>query len=157
MQTTFRTACAWLLVVAACAKAAPEPEAVTLPPMPPVAPSTLSAEPPRPVPAADPGCPEQKELPAVSAGTSTAPFDRGAAQQAIAGARLDCCKHDPPAVTAHVTLTFDPAGHVSRAVLDQGSLADTPVGDCVVTQYKAIRVPAFGGAPVKVGKSFTLR
>lgn len=159
MPISFHTTCAWLLVLAGCAKAAHEPETVTLPPMPPVAPSSVPAEPTASAralaPVADP-CSTENEGPSVSGGSSTAPFDRGAAQKAIAGARLSCCKHDAP-VSGHITLTFDNAGHISSAVLDQGSLAGTPVGDCVVAQFKAIRVPAFGGTPVRVGKSFALR
>lgn len=160
MQAISRTACVWLLVTAGCAPApsAREPEAVTLPPMPPVTPSSVPAEPRSPNPAlvADRGC--ASEPAPVSAGSSTAAFDRAAAQQAISGVQLSCCKHEGAAAAGHVTLTFDLSGNVSSAVLDQGTtIAGTPDGDCVVAQYKAIRVPAFGGTPVRVGKSFTLR
>lgn len=139
------------------APSAHEPEVVTLPPMPPVVASSVSPPAP-PAPAAERGCSQESERPAVAPGSSTAPFDRSAAMQALAGVRVSCCQRSgEPRASGHVSLTFGNSGLVERAELDQGSLAGSAAGDCVVGLFKAVRVPAFGGPVVKVGKSFTMR
>ena len=59
-------------------------------------------------------------------------------------------------VTPPVTVTFEPSGAVSSAVVDSGPYPGTPVGGCIAGKYRGARVPAFGGSSVKVGKSFSL-
>jgi hypothetical protein len=53
-------------------------------------------------------------------------------------------------------VTFGPDGSVQSAVVDQGPFPGTSVGGCIAGKYRGAHVPAFGGAPVRVGKSFTL-
>jgi hypothetical protein len=90
-------------------------------------------------------------------GTSSAPFDRGAAAAALGGVNVQSCKKsDGPTGSGHVTVTFGPDGSVQSAVVDSGPFPGTPVGGCIAGKYRGAHVPAFGGAPVRVGKSFTL-
>jgi hypothetical protein len=58
--------------------------------------------------------------------------------------------------TGHVTVTFAPSGRVSSVVVDDPSFSGTPAGRCVSTSYFRAVVPPFEGAPVRVGKSFSL-
>ena len=95
--------------------------------------------------------------PAGGGGGSTAPFDRGAAAAALGAVNVQSCKKaDGPTGSGHVTVTFAPDGSVQSAVIDGGSFPGTPVGGCIAGKYRGAHVPAFGGAPVRVGKSFTL-
>lgn len=90
-------------------------------------------------------------------GGSTAPFDRGAAAAALGSVNVQACKKgDGPTGAGHVTVTFGPDGSVQTAVVDSGPYPGTAVGGCVAGKYRGARVPAFGGAPVRVGKSFTI-
>jgi hypothetical protein len=90
-------------------------------------------------------------------GGSTAPFDRGAAAAALGGVNVQSCKKgDGPTGAGHVTVTFSPDGSVQSAVIDSGPFPGTPVGGCIAGKYRGAHVPAFGGAAVRVGKSFTL-
>jgi hypothetical protein len=54
-------------------------------------------------------------------------------------------------------VTFGPSGRVQDVVVDDASFAGTPAGRCVMTAFFNARVPSFVGAPVRVGKSFTIR
>jgi len=92
-----------------------------------------------------------------SGGGSTAPFDRGAASAAIGAVNVQSCKKpDGPTGTGHVKITFAPNGSVSSAVVDGGPYPGTAVGGCIAGKYRAAHIPAFGGAPQGVGKSFTI-
>ncbi len=90
-------------------------------------------------------------------GGSTAAFDRGAAAAALGGVNVQSCKKaDGPTGSGHVTVTFQPDGSVQSAVVDSGPFPGTPVGGCIAGKYRGAHVPAFGGAPVRVGKSFSI-
>ncbi|MBX3206011.1 MAG: zinc-ribbon domain-containing protein [Labilithrix sp.] len=89
--------------------------------------------------------------------SSTAPFDRGAAAAALGAVNVQSCKKsDGPTGSGHVFVTFAPDGSVQSAVIDSGPFPGTSVGGCIAGKYRGARVPAFGGAPVRVGKSFTV-
>jgi predicted Zn finger-like uncharacterized protein len=101
----------------------------------------------------------KKDAPAAGGGggASTAPFDRGAAAAALGAVNVQSCKKaDGPTGSGHVTVTFSPDGSVASAVIDSGPFPGTPVGGCIAGKYRGAHVPAFGGAPVRVGKSFTV-
>jgi predicted Zn finger-like uncharacterized protein len=88
---------------------------------------------------------------------STAPFDRGAAAAALGNVNVQSCKKpDGPTGSGHVTVTFAPDGSVTTAVVDGGPFPGTSVGGCIAGKFRGARVPPFGGAPVRVGKSFTI-
>src|SRR5205823_625200 len=87
---------------------------------------------------------------------SGAPFDRGAASGALGGIDVQACKKpDGPTGPGHVTVTFAPDGSVASAIVDQGAFPGTPVGGCIAGRFRGAHVPAFSGAAVRVGKSFT--
>lgn len=125
---------------------------------------------PAPTPAAGGGKPKSMEQAMCEAtgtcgkGAAAAPaaapgaaFDRGAAAASLGGVNVASCKKpDGPSGSGHVTVTFAPSGSVSSAVVDGGPFPGTPVGGCIAGKYRSAHVPAFGGSPVKVGKSFSL-
>jgi len=88
---------------------------------------------------------------------SGAPFDRGAASGAIGSVNVQsCAKPGGPTGAGHVKITFAPNGSVSAAVIDSGPFNGTPVGGCIVGKFRGPHIPAFGGGPITVGKSFTI-
>ena len=90
-------------------------------------------------------------------GAASAPFDRGAAAASIGGVNVQGCKKaDGPTGSGHVKITFAPNGQVSSAVVDSGPFPGTAVGGCIAGKFRGAHVPAFGGAPMTVGKSFTV-
>lgn len=90
-------------------------------------------------------------------------FDRIAATEALEAVDLSACSDaSGPTGPGHITVTFAPDGGVLDSQLDTGRddsaspLAGTPRGQCIIEQFRAARIPTFDGAPVKVGKSFTI-
>ena len=82
-------------------------------------------------------------------------FDRAAAAAALTGVDLAKCKAtNAKRGEGHVTVTFEPTGAARQAVVDRGPMLGTPVAKCIAGQYKKVKVPAFKGTPVQVGKSF---
>ena len=95
--------------------------------------------------------------PAPAAQSSAAPFDRGAAAAALGSVSVGGCKKsDGPTGSGHVSITFAPSGNVQSAVVDQPPFAGTAVGGCVAGKFRGAHIPAFSGAAVHVGKSFTI-
>jgi hypothetical protein len=101
--------------------------------------------------------------PAKAAGAAAAPassaeapaFDRQAAASALSSVDLTKCKApNAKRGEGHVTLTFASTGEASRAVVDRGAMAGTPVARCIAGAFQKARVPAFSGEAVQVGKSF---
>ena len=85
-----------------------------------------------------------------------APFDRGAAAAALAGISVSPCAASGQVGTGHVTVTFNASGRVSGVVVDDPSFSGTPAGRCVSASFFRAVVPPFEGAPVRVGKSFSI-
>jgi predicted Zn finger-like uncharacterized protein len=95
--------------------------------------------------------------PSQAAASSTASFDRGAASAALSSVNVQSCrKGDGPTGSGHIKITFAPSGSVQSAVVDQPPFAGTSVGGCVAGRFRAAHIPAFGGSPVTVGKSFVI-
>lgn len=125
---------------------------------------TLSLPPYRPSPPATPPTISPRPIPTLSmpparapgADGKSRPFDRYAAQQALSAVRIDGCA--TPAVRdaiAHLSLTFLTDGSIGAVVIQQpASLNNTDVGKCVSQKMATVRVPAFDGSPVQVGKSY---
>jgi len=114
---------------------------------------------PPPLPPAQPPCNCQPGDPLCSClDTPPGPaFDRGAAAAALGGVELKGCATETESRPLHATITFAPNGTVPVAVLDYGfDLLTEAERSCVLKRIKAVHVPPFGGAPVRVGKSFTL-
>ncbi len=94
--------------------------------------------------------------PAAPAG-GTGAFDRGAAAAALGNINVQSCrKSDGPTGSGHVIVTFSPNGTVASAVVDSGPFPGTVVGGCIAGKFRGAHVPAFSGASVNVGKSFTI-
>ncbi|WP_437569670.1 zinc-ribbon domain-containing protein [Sorangium sp. So ce542] len=86
-------------------------------------------------------------------------FNRGAASSALgaaAGSAKSCKKAGGPTGTGKVKVTFAPSGNVTSAEVQGAPFAGTSVGGCVARLFRGARVPAFGGGPVSVSKSFTI-
>ncbi|MDB4992724.1 MAG: virulence associated protein [Myxococcaceae bacterium] len=58
--------------------------------------------------------------------------------------------------TGHAKVTFAPTGHALRAEVDAPPYAGTRTGTGIEAAFGRMTVPAFAGAPLTVGKSFTL-
>ncbi|MBX3231045.1 MAG: FecR domain-containing protein [Labilithrix sp.] len=86
-----------------------------------------------------------------------AQFDRAAANASLSAVSLRHCSASGQVGTGHATITFSPTGGVSQVVVDDPTFSGTPAGRCVQTSFFNARVPAFTGAPVRVGKSFSLQ
>lgn len=96
-----------------------------------------------------------KKRPATTAAASS--FDRQAAVTALSELSLQRCR--PPNAErgeGHVTITFAPTGSVREARIDRGPWSGSPVEKCMVKAFKTVKVPAFKGEPVTVGKNFVL-
>lgn len=90
-------------------------------------------------------------------GGATKSFDRGAAAAALTSAQISRCSvPGGPTGHGHVTVVWDPSGRVASVTVDQGPFPGTAVGGCLARVYSTATVPPFAGAPVRVGKSFTL-
>jgi predicted Zn finger-like uncharacterized protein len=141
--------------------APPPSEAATAPPltagaskeaptkeMAPMAPKEPKAAPPT----------SPREVPAAAA-PSLAEFNMGetkARLAAIAGG-VQTCKRGDTTGSGKVEIVFGPSGAVQSATLIAGSPFDgTPTGRCVEARFRQAHVPAFGGAPFPVTKSFTI-
>jgi hypothetical protein len=83
-------------------------------------------------------------------------FDRLAAAGALGRVPVGHCAASGQVGTGHVMVTFAPSGRVSEVVVDDPSFSGTPAGRCVTASFFGASVPAFQGAPVRVGKSFTI-
>jgi hypothetical protein len=82
-------------------------------------------------------------------------FDREAASMAVASIDLTKCRAtSAERGEGHVMITFTPAGSVSSAAIDKGPWIGTPIAKCMAGQFKKAKIPAFGGEPVTVGKTF---
>jgi hypothetical protein len=86
-------------------------------------------------------------------------IDRAAAAVALGSVESSACSEAAgPRGPVHVTVIFAPDGNVTDAKLDRGSetVAGTPRGACVLERFRELHVPAFKGAPTKVGRQLTL-
>ncbi|HEY6561320.1 MAG TPA: zinc-ribbon domain-containing protein [Polyangiaceae bacterium] len=102
---------------------------------------------------------KEDEKPAPS-GADGPPFSRGAAIAALsaaAGGASGCKKPGGPTGSGKVLVTFAPSGRVTSANVQGGSFGGTGVGGCVASVFRRAKVPAFGGGPVTVSKSFTIK
>lgn len=84
-------------------------------------------------------------------------FDREAAASALTSVDLQKCRATNVARgEGHVFITFTPGGAAASAEVDKGPWVGTPAAKCIAGQFKKAKVPAFGGEPVKVGKTFRI-
>jgi hypothetical protein len=93
-------------------------------------------------------------------GSSTAadappPFDRDSARAALAGptAAAAGCFEPGADESAHVSVTFNPNGHSTQAVVSGGTYGGTSVGSCIAAAFRGVSVAPFDGPPVTVATS----
>ena len=95
--------------------------------------------------------------PASPASVSGRAFDRGAAAASLGSINVASCRQaDGPTGAGHVKVTFQPSGTVSAVEVDEPPFRGTSVGGCLAAKFRSAHVPPFDGAPVIVGKTFTL-
>lgn len=130
------------------ASAAPSPTAFV---------ANATEEPPPDAPEVEPAKPTST-TPLPPPGTASAAFDKNAAASALSKVPVQACTQPGgPTGSGHVTLTFAPlTGHIVSVALDGGPFAGTPTGSCIMQAFRRAKVAPFGGAAVRVGKSFTL-
>jgi hypothetical protein len=92
------------------------------------------------------------------ASTSDAPFNMGEAKSrlAAAAAAVQSCKKGDVTGTGRVIVVFLPNGSAQSATVTGPPFEGTPAGGCVAARFRGVRVPAFGGSPFSVAKSFTI-
>ena len=90
-------------------------------------------------------------------------IDRAAAAEALGSIDGTACSEAAgPRGKAHVVVVFSPDGNVTEATFDKApgdtatSIAGTPRGECLLGRLRELHVPAFRGAPTKVGRLLTL-
>ena len=84
-----------------------------------------------------------------------AELDRQAAATAIAEVSLARCKATNAAKgEGHVMITFGRDGVAQTAKIDKGPWVGTPVAKCMAKEFKKVKIPAFKGDAVTLGKSF---
>ena len=84
------------------------------------------------------------------------PFDRGAAAGALARVSVATLRGERSGRHGPRDRGVPPVGPVSGVVVDDPSFSGTPAGRCVTAAFFRPSVPPFEGAPVRVGKSFTI-
>ena len=109
---------------------------------------------------AAPKKPKKRPKPAATEAAPTgddasSPFDKQAASSALSSIDLLKCKStNAPRGEGHVLVKFAPAGTATEATVDKGPLVGTPVAKCIAKEFKKVKIPAFAGEVVQVGKSF---
>jgi predicted Zn finger-like uncharacterized protein len=94
-----------------------------------------------------------------AAAESDQPFNMGEAKArlaAVAGAVQACKKPSGPTGTGRVVVVFGPSGAAQSANVTGDPFEGTATGGCVAAHFRAVRVPAFGGSPFSVSKSFSI-
>jgi hypothetical protein len=96
---------------------------------------------------------------ATTAAAATGPFDKGAANSALAGAvgaAAGCKQPGDPSGNATVVVTFAPSGRVTVANVQGPPFAGTKTGGCIARTLKGASVPPFTGDPVTVQKNVSI-
>jgi hypothetical protein len=102
--------------------------------------------------------PAPQTEPAVAEAQPSETFDRVAAAKTLNGIAesLDQCKTPGgPTGTGRLQVTYSPNGEAVEASVSP-EFANTPVGACLIKLFMDTKVPPFSGAPVTVGKTFTV-
>jgi hypothetical protein len=85
----------------------------------------------------------------------TADFDQSAALAVLrqgAESAKRCQTPDAPTGGVRIAVTFARSGAVSATQIE-GSVAGTPLGDCVVAKFQSLHVPPFRGSVMTVRKT----
>ncbi len=136
-----------LVLLATDAEAAPKkkkPKKPAATPSGQIAPTTSAAAPAPP------------SAPAPQPATGEEEFSREAAVATITAVDLGKCRAtNAEKGEGHVMITFASSGAPAKVVIDKGPWVGTPVAKCMASQFKKqVKVPAFKGDNVTVGKTF---
>jgi serine/threonine protein kinase len=85
-------------------------------------------------------------------------FDKATAQAQLSRAAqmvASCRRPGGDTGTGHAVVTLATSGTPQNVTI-KGKLSGTPVGDCVVQQFKTVRIPPFSGNPITLVKSFVI-
>jgi predicted Zn finger-like uncharacterized protein len=89
--------------------------------------------------------------------TDVGAFDGAAAARALSAVSLRACSRaGGPVGPGHARVTFEPGGNVSGVVVDSPELSGTATERCVAQAYRRVRIGAFSGPALTVGKRFVL-
>ena len=80
-----------------------------------------------------------------------------AALQAAAAAAAGCGAPDGPRGHGRIAVTLSPSGRATRAIVESGLFAGTPVGSCVARHFSSVSVPGYAGDFLTVRRSFQVR
>jgi len=94
--------------------------------------------------------------PVLPAGPSFDTPSAGVVLERAAGRAVSCQEPAGPSGRGRVKVLYQPNGHASSALVSE-PFHDTSVGRCLVGLFMATQVPPFGGDPVIVSKTFTVR
>lgn len=91
----------------------------------------------------------------------TAPFDKGAANAALAAAVASaaggCKQPGDPSGQAVVSVTFLPSGKATTSKVSGPPFQGTPTGSCIARTLRSAKIPPFTGDPVTVTKTVSIR
>jgi predicted Zn finger-like uncharacterized protein len=94
---------------------------------------------------------------ACRAADGPAAFDGATAARALSTVSLRACSNaGGPTGAGHARVTFQPGGTVSDVVVDTSELSGTATERCVAQAYRRVKVAAFSGPALTVGKRFVV-
>lgn len=83
------------------------------------------------------------------------PFDAAKARTTLASVDLSACRAaGAPRGYGHATATFNPAGNISKVVLDTPSNLSASAVQCIGNALGTVTVPVFRGSLITVGTSW---
>jgi hypothetical protein len=88
------------------------------------------------------------------------PFQPDAARSGLAAAAAEaaaCRKDEGPFGVATVLITFAPSGRVTTATISGPPFAGTPVGGCIASKMRKVKVPQFDGEHITVSKAVSIQ
>jgi hypothetical protein len=102
---------------------------------------------------------ENTASPTADPAPPAAGIDQAAARRALANAAAAArsCKGqgEPPSPHGQAVVTFSPSGGVTAVSISQ-SFMGTPIGSCVISHYRNVRVPPFEGEPTTLNSTFEI-
>ncbi len=133
-------------------------EVVPLSPGKSAAGSASQAAAPSPAANVSPAAPAAvQQAPAVAA-TGRPPFDVAAAGSALGSVDVSGCKSaGGPTGAGKARISFAPDGSVLQVYINDPPYAGTPTGGCIAGKLRAVRIPAYTGGVMTVGKSFVIQ
>jgi eukaryotic-like serine/threonine-protein kinase len=106
-----------------------------------------------------PAAGQSDQQPAADDNAHPAGIDQAAAKRALASAAnaAKTCRGqgEPPSPQGQAAVTFSPSGSVTVVNISQ-SFMGTPLGSCIVSHYRNVRVPPFDGEPTTVNSTFEI-